>query len=94
MEIDESYLNRVARNKNLRRIFADNVYSVILRTNCIVPTFNIIPNTGFDAGVIMTQEPQHDISLMVVLIAGSRYEPIDIFYSKSIESYSVGFLCI
>ena len=41
--------------------------------------------------VIVIQEPQDGISLMVVLIVGPRYKPIDIFYSKSIESYSVGF---
>ena len=62
MEIDDLYVNRVAimiklneeiaRNKNLRRIFADKVYSVILRRQIVLCEHLILSQIriiGFDA---------------------------------------------
>ena len=44
--------------------------------------------------MVMLQEPEDGIYLMIVLIAGPRYKDLDIFYSKAIESYCVGFAFI
>ena len=46
-------------------IFADNVYSVILRRQIVLCQHLILSQiliAGFDAGVIMMQEPQDGIS--------------------------------